>query len=138
MMPTNNNMLTKCEAERLWMRCSSSQSDAARAGAMTSCSQMNDHILEGTDERRRRQRRLAIALTLGIIMSSPALALDVNRTPWLEAAQSAGLNDPLILRAIALAESGRVNDQGFIEPWPWALNVEGRAYFPARSWTHKI
>ncbi len=132
MIPTNKNMLTKCDAKRLWMRCSPNQSVAVRAGAVTSFNQMNDHILEGTDERRRRQRRLAIALSLGIIiMSSPALALDVNHTPWLEAAQSAGLDDPLILRAIALAESGRVNDQGFIEPWPWALNIEGRAYFPA-------
>ena len=130
-MPTNNNMLNKYEAERLWMRCSSSQSDAVRAGAMTSRNQMNDYILEGTDERRRRQRRLAVTLSLGIIMSTPALALDVNHTPWSVAAQSAGLDDPLILRAIALAESGLVNDQGFIEPWPWALNIEGRAYFPA-------
>lgn len=35
-----------------------------------------------------------------------------------------------MLHAIALTESGRTNDQGLIEPWPWALNIDGQAFFP--------
>ncbi len=35
-----------------------------------------------------------------------------------------------MLQAIAFAESGRTDDHGLIEPWPWALNIDGQAFFP--------
>ncbi|MEZ5936096.1 MAG: transglycosylase SLT domain-containing protein [Alphaproteobacteria bacterium] len=35
-----------------------------------------------------------------------------------------------MLQAIAFAESGRTDDHGLIEPWLWALNIEGRAFYP--------
>lgn len=34
-----------------------------------------------------------------------------------------------LLRAIALAETGR-NRGGRLRPWPWALNIAGRGYWP--------
>ncbi len=39
-----------------------------------------------------------------------------------------------ILFAIALTESGRATDGGRMLPWPWALNLEGKAiYFSSRT-----
>jgi len=36
-----------------------------------------------------------------------------------------------MLYAIALTESGRPAEQGQIEPWPWALNIDGDPIFAA-------
>lgn len=44
------------------------------------------------------------------------------------AAARTGVPEELLL-AIALAESGRKRD-GHLRPWPWALNVAGRGYWP--------
>lgn len=70
------------------------------------------------------------ALGFLLAISSSAIALEPHRAPWAEAARKASLDDPRQLQAIAFAESGRTNDQGLIEPWPWALNIEGQALFP--------
>ena len=37
--------------------------------------------------------------------------------------------DPLLLYAIALAESGRSAGHGLVAPWPWALRVPGRGIY---------
>jgi hypothetical protein len=34
-----------------------------------------------------------------------------------------------MLYAIALTESGRASTEGRIAPWPWTLNIDGRAHF---------
>jgi soluble lytic murein transglycosylase-like protein len=65
-----------------------------------------------------------------LAISSSAIAIEPHSTPWTEAARKAGLDDPRMLQAIAFAESGRTDDHGLIEPWPWALNIEGQAFFP--------
>jgi len=64
------------------------------------------------------------------VISSSAIALKPHSAAWNEVTRKAGLDDPRILQAIAFAESGRTDDHGLIEPWPWALNVEGQAFFP--------
>ncbi len=74
--------------------------------------------------------RSVTALGLLLTISSSTIALEPLGAPWTEAAQKAGLDDPRMLQAIAFAESGRTNDHGLIEPWPWALNIEGQAFFP--------
>jgi hypothetical protein len=74
--------------------------------------------------------RSVTALGLLLTISSSAIALEAHGAPWTEAAQKAGLDDPRMLQAIAFAESGRTDDHGLIEPWPWALNIDGRAFFP--------
>ena len=65
-----------------------------------------------------------------LLMSKSALAFDLKGTAWADVAHEEGI-DPLMLYAIALAESGRPAEQGQIEPWPWALNVEGDPIFAA-------
>lgn len=61
-------------------------------------------------------------------MTTSAKALDLSDTYWEKAAHAAGL-DPLLLYALALTESGHPAGTGQIKPWPWTLNVEGRAHF---------
>ena len=61
-------------------------------------------------------------------MSTSSIAFDLEGTAWARAAETEGI-DPLMLYAVALAESGRSPEPGQIEPWPWALNIEGRPFF---------
>lgn len=75
-------------------------------------------------------RRALAALWLLLLTSHSTLALDLEGTLWDRAARSQNV-DPLMLYAIALTESGRPEGHGQIKPWPWALNVEGRAVFAA-------
>lgn len=65
------------------------------------------------------------------LLSWPAMAFDLDGTIWESAAKTEGDLDPLLLFAIALTESGRSDDEGGIKPWPWTLNVEGKAIFAA-------
>ncbi|MEZ5936204.1 MAG: lytic transglycosylase domain-containing protein [Alphaproteobacteria bacterium] len=74
--------------------------------------------------------RSVTALGLLLTISSSAIALEPHGAPWTEAARKASLDDPRMLQAIAFAESGRTDDHGRIEPWPWALNIDGQAFFP--------
>ena len=74
--------------------------------------------------------RSMTALGLLLTISSSAIALEADSAAWTEATRKAGLDDPRMLQAIAFAESGRTDDHGLIEPWPWALNIEGQAFFP--------
>jgi soluble lytic murein transglycosylase-like protein len=66
-----------------------------------------------------------VALSSTTVASEPP---DLIGTHWELAAKQAGV-DPLMLYAVALTESGRTTGEGRITPWPWTLNVEGRAYF---------
>jgi hypothetical protein len=63
-----------------------------------------------------------------LLSTTVSKALDLTGTEWDRAAATAGL-DPLMLYAIALTESGRASTGGRIAPWPWTLNIEGRAHF---------
>lgn len=65
-----------------------------------------------------------------LLMSKSALAFNLDGTAWANVSRDQGL-DPLMLYAVALAESGRPAEQGLIEPWPWALNVGGDPIFAA-------
>lgn len=69
------------------------------------------------------------AFLLLLLLSWPAQAIDLKGTIWESAARTEGNLDPLLLYAIALTESGRPDGEGRIKPWPWALNVEGKALF---------
>ena len=69
-------------------------------------------------------------LLLLLLMSKSAMAFDLDGTAWADVAREEGV-DPLMLYAIALTESGRPAEQGRIEPWPWALNVDGDPIFAA-------
>ena len=54
--------------------------------------------------------------------------LDLNGTIWDRVAHRYRL-DPYLLYAVALTESARVTD-GFAEPWPLAIQHQGRAFYP--------
>lgn len=78
-----------------------------------------------------RTARLGAGTLLALmLMSKSALAFDLGGTAWAKIAHEEGL-DPLMLYAVALTESGRPAERGQIEPWPWALNVEGDPIFAA-------
>ncbi len=72
---------------------------------------------------------MGILLVL-LLMSTSALAFDLEGTAWANVAREEGV-DPLMLYAVALTESGRPAARGQIEPWPWALNVDGNPIFAA-------
>lgn len=75
--------------------------------------------------------RLGVGTLLALLlMSKSALAFDLEGTAWADVACGEGI-DPLMLYAVALTESGRPAERGQIEPWPWALNVEGDPIFAA-------
>ena len=84
----------------------------------------------GTRPRVHRVTMRCVMATLAMLFltTTSANAVDLTGTHWEEAARSAGL-DPLILYAVALTESGRLERSGQIKPWPWTLNIEGRAHF---------
>ncbi|MDH3662403.1 MAG: lytic transglycosylase domain-containing protein [Alphaproteobacteria bacterium] len=71
---------------------------------------------------------IAIGLAL---MAGAAKPMDLQGTAWQRAAERHPQIDAFMLYAIALIESGRTDQQGHLRPWPWALNVEGKPYFPA-------
>lgn len=77
-----------------------------------------------------RKRTGYVMATFVVLLSTTTApkALELTGTGWEQAAMQAGL-DPLMLYAVALTESGRVSEKGQIKPWPWTLNIEGRAHF---------
>lgn len=75
-------------------------------------------------------RRISFrAIALLFLLSMPVQAIGLEQSPWRHIAESVGV-DPFLLYAIALMESGRLEGESQIAPWPWALNVEGEAFFP--------
>jgi hypothetical protein len=52
-----------------------------------------------------------------------------NDTPWTSVGQEYGI-DPHLLYSIALVESMSLWSDGKIRPWRWALNVDGKSYYP--------
>lgn len=88
--------------------------------------------IEGSDGRPYRTvRRITVKiLALLFLLPTPVQAIGLAQSPWQHIADSVGV-DPLLLYAIALTESGRPEGKSQIAPWPWALNVEGEAFYPA-------
>lgn len=68
--------------------------------------------------------RAALTLILGI-HASAGLAQEVPPPAYQLAAQQAGVPSP-VLYAVALQESG-TRLRGRLIPWPWTLNIAGRA-----------
>ena len=56
------------------------------------------------------------------------IVLDKVPTAYREVAREYDV-PPSILFAVALTESGRSVSNGRLLPWPWTLNVQGRAYY---------
>jgi hypothetical protein len=76
-----------------------------------------------------------LVLALGALVPSASNALDLDETVWSHAASRAGLDDPVLLYAIALTESGRNTAPGLMQPWPWTLHVpgEGALFFETQE-----
>ena len=61
---------------------------------------------------------------------APAAAETIVPNDYVAAADLHGIDDPSILYAIAMQESGQYDPMTKrLRPWPWALNVEGQGYF---------
>ena len=69
-----------------------------------------------------------MAVAAFLLTTTASKAVDLTGTDWDRVASTAGL-DPLMLYAVALTESGRASTEGRIAPWPWTLNIDGRAHF---------
>jgi conjugal transfer mating pair stabilization protein TraG len=82
--------------------------------------------LSSQPTRRRRRARLAALLLLGA--TAPSHGLDLAGTLWASTAARHGL-DPVLLYAVALAESARPSAPGSVTPWPWTLRVDGEPRF---------
>ena len=88
-----------------------------------------------------RFNRLAMApLICGCLLGIPqAEGRAIIPDAFLATAELHGIPDPSILYAIAIQESGRVDQEdGEIKPWPWALNVGGEGHYydsMAEAWT---
>lgn len=83
-------------------------------------------------------RRLAAPLLLLPLLLGPARAAPEEGADWtacrraIAAVEPGSGLPPGLLLAIALVESGRRDPAtGRIEPWPWAMNVEGEGRLPA-------
>jgi soluble lytic murein transglycosylase-like protein len=61
-----------------------------------------------------------------ILNSEP---FNFNDTPWNSVGQEYGI-DPHLLYSIALIESMSLWSDGKVRPWRWALNVDGKPYYP--------
>ena len=72
---------------------------------------------------------MAVMLYLGLGVA-PALGKVRVPADYVTAAELHGIDDPAILYAIAMQESGRLDrETDLLEPWPWTLNVDGKGYF---------
>ncbi|MFZ6765060.1 transglycosylase SLT domain-containing protein [Pseudoroseomonas sp. WGS1072] len=58
-----------------------------------------------------------------------ARCLELHGTIWEEAANRAGVADPLLLYAISLVEAGRSAGSGRIAPWPWTVRTPNGPVF---------
>jgi hypothetical protein len=73
------------------------------------------------------------ALALTMTWALPASPLGAYT--WGEAARDAGIPEH-VLFAIAQEESGRTRAGGVRQPWPWAMNVQGKPrYYPNEEQT---
>jgi hypothetical protein len=74
-----------------------------------------------------------LATTLSIAAMSPTVSaqdFSLKGTQW----ETFATVDPNLLYAVAIAESQKYFAGGFIRPWPWAVNVDGKGhYFDTRS-----
>lgn len=60
----------------------------------------------------------------------PAEGATIVPSDYVVAADLHQIDDPSLLYAIAMQESGRYDPHAErLEPWPWALNVDGKGYF---------
>lgn len=60
--------------------------------------------------------------------SSSVAALDLTGTVFEKAGKAVGL-DPVLIYAVALAESASGRGQGKLSPWPWTLRAPGRPFY---------
>ena len=76
-------------------------------------------------------RAILATCTFGAWASlSPVHASTPIPVKYVMAASLHGIEDPSILYAIAMQESGRFDrETGLLKPWPWALNVDGQGYY---------
>lgn len=87
---------------------------------------------------RARARRAVLPISgvlFGVLSAVPATADPLQGTIWEARAQrvseSTGTTlDAAVLYALALIESGRDHERRVVAPWPWALNIGGRAHYP--------
>ena len=79
------------------------------------------------------QLLLTGALTLTMTWALPASPLGAYS--WGETARDSGIPEH-VLFAIAQQESGRTRVDGVYQPWPWAMNVQGKPrYYPNEEQT---
>ena len=73
---------------------------------------------------------LAVPLILALFAGGrEARSLELHGTIWEEAANRAGVADPLLLYAISLVEAGRSAGSGRIAPWPWTVRTPNGPVF---------
>lgn len=72
-------------------------------------------------------RRLPLMMPLLVLWMTGAIGATVPIGYRHVAAEYA--LPPALLYAVALTESRRRLDDGRLVPWPWTLNIEGRAYY---------
>lgn len=73
-------------------------------------------------------RRARLVGLLLLAATAPSHGLDLSGTLWASTAARHGL-DPLLLYAVALAESARPSVPGSVTPWPWTLRIDGKPRF---------
>lgn len=72
------------------------------------------------------KRAFSAAILIGTLVTPNAVnAFSLQGTVWSEAA---GVVDPQLLYAVALAESKKVVN-GQVRPWPWTVNTNGKGYY---------
>lgn len=60
----------------------------------------------------------------------PASATTEIPPTYVATAELYGIDDPSILYAIAMQESGRFDQETeLLKPWPWVLNVDGKGHY---------
>jgi len=69
--------------------------------------------------------RSAALVLLACVLAGPAQAREIPPPAYQVAAQRAGIPST-VLYAVALQESG-IHLRGRLRPWPWTLNVAGKA-----------
>ena len=68
-----------------------------------------------------------------LLLTLPVHAFSLSGTVWAQAAAEQQ-QDPLLLYAIALAESARPREKNTVAPWPWTLNASGKGrYFESHD-----
>ena len=83
-------------------------------------------------------RRVAVLAALGALALAPVMPAEgADTTPCLGAAEAAAARHGVpaeLLKAIALVETGRGGGADGPQPWPWAINADGRGvWFESRA-----